>query len=79
MIFEDVTDGDKEGSRLEYPVPSCTASEVHSPASAAANSQISSNSPSGMKSGIILNVCFILLLLLKRNKPFLPIVIVSHC
>lgn len=55
MIFEDVTDHEKEGLNLEYPVPSYTTLEVPSPASAA-----SANFPSGIKSssGIIFNVYF---------------------
>lgn len=61
MIFEDVTDDEKE----EYPVPSYTTLGVHSPASAAS----ASNFPSGTKtsSGIIFNIYFSLFLLLKNK------------
>ncbi|XP_068279407.1 ciliogenesis and planar polarity effector 1 [Nyctibius grandis] len=46
MIFEDVTDDEKKGLNLEYPVPSYTTLEVHSSASAAC----ASNFSSGVKS-----------------------------
>ncbi|XP_031951433.1 ciliogenesis and planar polarity effector 1 isoform X3 [Corvus moneduloides] len=46
MIFEEVTDDQKESLNLEYPVPSSTTVDVHSPASAA----LASNCPSGLKS-----------------------------
>lgn len=76
MISEDVTDDEKEGLNLEYPAPSYTTLELHSPASAAS----ASNFPSGIKSssGIIFSVYFSLFLLLKISKPFLPGVIFSH-
>ncbi|XP_050184750.1 ciliogenesis and planar polarity effector 1 isoform X4 [Myiozetetes cayanensis] len=46
IIFEDVIDDQKEGLNLQYPVPSYTPVEAHTPASAA----LPSNFPSGMKS-----------------------------
>ncbi|XP_063278915.1 ciliogenesis and planar polarity effector 1 isoform X2 [Prinia subflava] len=45
MIFEDIK-GEKESLNLEYPLPSSTTVDAHSPASAA----LASNSPSGLKS-----------------------------
>ncbi|XP_035758541.1 ciliogenesis and planar polarity effector 1 isoform X2 [Egretta garzetta] len=53
MIFEDVTDDEKEGLNLEYPVPNYTTLEVHSPASAAT----ASNFPSSIKSSSGFHVC----------------------
>ncbi|KAM7076508.1 ciliogenesis and planar polarity effector 1 isoform 1-T3 [Ciconia maguari] len=53
MIFEDVTDDEKESLNLEYPVPSYTTLEVHSPASAAS----ASNFPSGIKSSSGFHIC----------------------
>ena len=77
IIFEDVADDEKEGLNLEYPVPSYTTLEVHSPASAAPASNFPSRTKSS--SGIIFNVYFSLFLLLKISKPFLPGVMLSHC
>uniref|UniRef100_A0A663N8M6 Ciliogenesis and planar polarity effector 1 n=1 Tax=Athene cunicularia TaxID=194338 RepID=A0A663N8M6_ATHCN len=53
LIFEDITDDEKDRLNLEYPVPSYTALEVSSPASSAS----ASNFRNGIKSssGIILN------------------------
>ncbi|XP_051498619.1 ciliogenesis and planar polarity effector 1 [Apus apus] len=42
MIFEDVTDDEKEGLNLEYPIPGFTTLEVHSPASSASASNLAS-------------------------------------
>ncbi|XP_075344655.1 ciliogenesis and planar polarity effector 1 [Mycteria americana] len=53
MIFEDVTDDEKEGLNLEYPVPSYTTLEVHSPASAVS----ASNFPGGIKSSSGFHIC----------------------
>lgn len=76
MIFEDVIDDQKESLNLEYPVPSSTTVDVHSPASAA----LASNCPSGLKSpsGIIFIVYFSPLHLLKISKPFVHGVVLSH-
>ncbi|XP_075597436.1 ciliogenesis and planar polarity effector 1 [Balearica regulorum gibbericeps] len=53
MIFEDVTDDEKKGLNLEYPVPSYTTLEVHSPAFAVS----ASNFPSGIKSCSGFHIC----------------------
>ncbi|KAM9587782.1 ciliogenesis and planar polarity effector 1 isoform 3-T4 [Morphnus guianensis] len=52
MIFEDVIDDEKDGLNLEYPAPSYTTSELHSPASAA-----SANFTSGIKSSSGFHIC----------------------
>lgn len=61
VIFEDVTSDEKEILNLEYPAPSYTTLEVHSPASAASASKFPSGKTSS--SGIIFNVSFYLFLL----------------
>lgn len=73
MIFEDVVDNQKESLNVEYPIPSSTTVDVHSPASAA----LACNSPSGLKSrsGIIFILYFSPLHLLKISKLFLNDVI----
>ncbi|OWK57779.1 Uncharacterized protein C5orf42 [Lonchura striata] len=53
MIFEDVTDDQKESFNLKYPVPSSTTVDAHSPASAA----LASKSPSGLKSPSGSHIC----------------------
>lgn len=77
MIFADVTGHDKEGLNLQCPVPSYTALEAHSPASAASASRFHSSTKSS--SGIIFSAYFCLFLLLKISKAFLPNVILSCC
>ncbi|XP_026721713.1 ciliogenesis and planar polarity effector 1 isoform X1 [Athene cunicularia] len=53
LIFEDITDDEKDRLNLEYPVPSYTALEVSSPASSAS----ASNFRNGIKSSSGFHVC----------------------